>query len=60
MEPYYEDVFDPRYFQLKPGWDLNVMLVRWMRNSAERVAIGHIHMDAWNEAPMISTVILLG
>lgn len=60
VEPYYEDVFHPWYYQHKLEWSLNVMLVRWEGNSAERVTIGQIHMDAWNEAPTVSEAIVLG
>lgn len=59
VEPYYEDIFHPRYYQHKPEWALNVMLVKWKGNSAERVAIGQIHVDAWNEAPTVLKAIVL-
>lgn len=47
---YYEEIFDTRYYKYKSDWALNVMLVRWENDLAERVAVGHMHADAWNEA----------
>ncbi|KAK8085481.1 HET-domain-containing protein [Apiospora hydei] len=56
---YYEDVFDTRCYSYKRDWALNIMLVRWEDGVAERVAVGQMHADAWNEARQESKVITL-
>lgn len=56
---YYEEIFDTRHYNYKEDWALNVMLVRWGNGLAERVAIGQIHVDAWDEALQKSNLIIL-
>lgn len=56
---YYEEIFDTRYYRYKSDWALNVMLVRWENDSAERVAVGQMHADAWKEALEKSKLIIL-
>ncbi|KAH6646792.1 heterokaryon incompatibility protein-domain-containing protein [Truncatella angustata] len=56
---YYEEIFDTRHYSYKTDWALNIMLVRWKNNLAERVAIGQMHVDSWNEALQESSLITL-
>ena len=56
---YYEEIFDTRYYGYKNDWALNVMLVRWENDLAERVAVGQIHADAWKKAYQKSKLITL-
>lgn len=56
---YYEEIFDTRYYKYKNDWALNVMLVRWKGDMAERVAVGQMHADAWKEAFQESRLITL-
>ncbi|KAI4602584.1 hypothetical protein KJ359_007799 [Pestalotiopsis sp. 9143b] len=56
---YYEEVFDTRHYSYKSDWAINIMLVRWEDGLAERVAVGQIHSDAWNEELQKSTMITL-
>jgi hypothetical protein len=43
------NLFDHKTFKRKPWCLLNIMLVEWKGNDAERVTIGKIHIDAWNK-----------
>lgn len=56
---YYEEVFDTRHYCYKSDWAINIMLIRWEDGLAERVAVGQIHSDAWNEELQKSTMITL-
>ncbi|KAL0943462.1 heterokaryon incompatibility protein [Colletotrichum truncatum] len=47
---YYEDIFDTSFFNYKTGWALNIMLVDRKGAWVERLAIGQIHVDAWESA----------
>lgn len=44
---YYEEVFDMSYYRYKRWWAMNILLVEWKGNTAQRVAVGRIHADAW-------------
>lgn len=46
---YYEEIFDTGHYYYKKDWALNIMLVRSNNGLAERVAVGQMHTDAWNE-----------
>ncbi|KAH7083000.1 hypothetical protein BKA63DRAFT_141491 [Paraphoma chrysanthemicola] len=51
--------FDDQVFDEGPWKMLNVMLVRWVGEVAERVAIARIHEDAWMaEGPVRKEVVL--
>ncbi|KAF1940288.1 hypothetical protein EJ02DRAFT_456126 [Clathrospora elynae] len=41
--------FDDQHFEAGPWKMLNVMLIKWVGEYAERVAIARIHEDAWLE-----------
>lgn len=43
--------FDEKVFETGEWKVLNVMLIRWdeTRGQAERVAVGRMHEDTWNE-----------
>jgi hypothetical protein len=41
------DDFDAKPFAPGPWKMLNVMIIRWHGDHAERVAIARIHEDAW-------------
>lgn len=57
---YFEEIFDTARFERKPGWALNILLVEKNGDFAERVAIGQIHVDAWNMLrPEMNTVRLV-
>lgn len=56
---YYEEIFDTRHYIYKNDWALNIMLVRWENGLAERVAVGQMHADAWNEDLQESRLITL-
>jgi hypothetical protein len=43
------NLFDHKTFKRKPWCLLNIMLVEWKGNDAERITIGKIHIDAWNK-----------
>ncbi|KAK1966209.1 HET-domain-containing protein [Colletotrichum sublineola] len=46
-EEYYEEIFDTSTYHYKRWWILNVMLVDRKGTWVERVAVGQIHIDAW-------------
>jgi hypothetical protein len=52
-------LFDTRKFQAKPWCLLNVMLIEWKGESAERLAIAQIHEDAWAKAGAAKKKIVL-
>ncbi|KAK7932234.1 heterokaryon incompatibility protein-domain-containing protein [Apiospora marii] len=56
---YYEEIFDTRHYIYKDNWALNIMLVRWENGLAERVVVGQMHADAWNEDHQESSLITL-
>ncbi|KAF3009218.1 hypothetical protein E8E14_008061 [Neopestalotiopsis sp. 37M] len=56
---YYEEIFDTRHYCYKNEWAINVMLVRWEDGFAERVSVGQMHVDAWDESLQKSTVVTL-
>lgn len=43
----YETIFDHRKFEQRPWCLMNVMLVQWNEDYAERISLGQIHEDAW-------------
>jgi hypothetical protein len=51
--------FDDEHFQDGPWKMLNVMLIRWHGDYAERVAIARIHEDAWLEQKPVRKDIVL-
>ena len=57
---YYEEIYDTRHYRYKNDWALNVMLVRWENDLAERVAVGQMHADTWKGAIQESRLIILG
>ena len=56
---YYEEIFDTRHYKYKSDWALNIMLVRWDNGLAERVAVGQMHVDAWERTVQESKLITL-
>jgi len=44
----YSILFDHKTFEQRPWCLLNVMLVEWKGSETERVTIGQIHKDAWD------------
>ncbi|ETS87797.1 hypothetical protein PFICI_01625 [Pestalotiopsis fici W106-1] len=56
---YYEEIFDTRHYCYKNDWAINIMLVRWEDGLAQRVSVGQIHVDAWNESIHKSIMITL-
>lgn len=51
--------FDERYFEDGPWKMLNVMLIRWIGDFAERVAIARIHEDEWKQRSPVRKDIVL-
>lgn len=47
---YYEEIFDTYHYPLTEDWSMNIMLVEWKGEYAERVAIGQIHENAWERS----------
>ena len=43
----YETIFDHRKFEQRPWCLMNVMLVQWKEDYAERISLGQIHEDVW-------------
>jgi hypothetical protein len=51
--------FDDEVFESGPWKVLNVMLIRWVGEYAERVAIARIHEDAWDQLGPVKKEIVL-
>jgi hypothetical protein len=51
--------FDAKYFKDGPWKMLNVMIIRWHGDYAERVAIARIHEDAWLQLSPVRKDIVL-
>ncbi|KAI1875380.1 hypothetical protein JX265_004438 [Neoarthrinium moseri] len=47
---YYDEVFDTAWYGYEKGWALNLMLIEWKGTFAERVAVGCMHVRAWDTA----------
>ncbi|KAH0429893.1 hypothetical protein CcaCcLH18_08175 [Colletotrichum camelliae] len=47
---YYEAIFDTTAYKYRRWWALNIMLVERKGLWVERVAVGQIHVDAWDSA----------
>lgn len=53
------DDFAAEQFEAGPWKMLNVMLIKWVGEHAERVAVARIHEDAWNQrAPVRKEIVL--
>ena len=46
-QEYYDEIFDTHHYTPTEDWSMNIMLVEWKGDYAERVAVGQIHADAW-------------
>ncbi|USP81606.1 hypothetical protein yc1106_08880 [Curvularia clavata] len=53
------DDFAAEQFEAGPWKMLNVMLIKWVGEHAERVAIARIHEDAWNQRDPVRKCIVL-
>lgn len=53
------DDFAAEQFEAGPWKMLNVMLIKWVGEHAERVAIARIHEDAWNQRGPVRKEIVL-
>ena len=49
-QEYYDEMFDTNHFTPTEDWSMNIMLVEWKGEYAERVAVGQIHADAWERS----------
>ncbi|KAJ3538980.1 hypothetical protein NM208_g5667 [Fusarium decemcellulare] len=58
-EEYYEEVFDTSVYEHKPWWALNILLVEWKGDLAERVAAGQLHVDAWHTSQKMKSFVLV-
>ena len=58
--PRYHIICDSGIFPFSPWCLLNVMLIEWKGDWAERLAIGLIHEDAWGSARPVKKHIMLG
>lgn len=56
----YNLICDRRIFPFSPWCLLNIMLIEWKGDRAERLAIGLIHEDAWSNAVPTKKHIILG
>lgn len=56
---YYDEMFDPDHYPLTEDWSMNIMLVEWKGECAERVAIGQIHVNAWKKLGSERKLVLL-
>jgi hypothetical protein len=54
----YPSVFDSRYS--REEWSIfTIMIVKWGKGYAKRIALGYIHRDAWKDAdPKVKDVLL--
>lgn len=51
--------FDEEVFTPEPWKVLNVILIKWVGDHAERVAVARIHDDAWpRQNPVIKDIVL--
>lgn len=57
--PVAHDIYDPTRFPMYTWCLLNVMLVDWEGDYAERIAVGQLHADAWQAATPTTELIQL-
>ncbi|KAF4986249.1 hypothetical protein FDECE_16050 [Fusarium decemcellulare] len=58
-EEYYEEIFDTSVYGHKQWWALNILLVEWKGDLAERVAVGQLHVDAWPTSQKMKSFVLV-
>ena len=47
-QEYYDEIFDTYHYKPTVDWAANIMLIEWKGDDyAVRIAIGQIHVDAW-------------
>ncbi|EEU42846.1 uncharacterized protein NECHADRAFT_84122 [Fusarium vanettenii 77-13-4] len=47
-DEYYEEIFDISIYQHSSFWALNIMLVERKGDLSQRLAVGQLHVDAWD------------